>query len=84
MSIQGKDQTSGIYYTLGTSGQVSAGTVATSSTLLTVYPGQTAGTSSGPAGSAQVNAFLPKVWRVAVGIATSTTITATVGCTLIR
>ncbi len=86
ITVQGKDQTSGIYYNIATSGTISTATagVATTSTLVTTYPAVTAGAASGPAGSSEQGFMLPKIWRVQVGIASGTTITANVGCTLIR
>lgn len=86
ITVQGKDQTSGLYYNIATSGQISTATagLATTSTLVTAYPGLTSGSASGPAGSSQQGLLLPKVWRVQVGIANGTTITANVGCSLVR
>lgn len=58
VTIQGKDATSGKYYTL----LASAGLVATGTTPLVVYPGAPVTTNL------SANSPLPRTWRVSVGI----------------
>jgi hypothetical protein len=69
VTIQGKDVTSGKYYTL----LVSTGIASNTTTVLTVYPGLTA------SANVVANNILPRTWRVSVVIATATPTAATLG-----
>jgi hypothetical protein len=75
VTIQGKDEVSGKYYTL----LASAALNATGTTVLTVYPGLTA------SANVMANDTLPKLWRVITAIAgTGPAVTATIAaCTLV-
>lgn len=74
VTIEGKDSTSGKYYTLLTSAALST----VSTTALTVYPGVTV------AANTAASAPLPKTWRVKYSIAgTTPSVTATVSGTVI-
>lgn len=74
VTIQGKDAASGAYYTL----LASAAITAAGTTVLTVYPGQTA------SANVSANDVLPRTWRVLYAIAgTTPAVSATVGASLI-
>lgn len=74
VTVQGKDETSGKYYTL----LASAALTAAGTTVLTVYPGVAAVANS------SANLPLPRVWRVIYTVAgTAPAVTATVGANLI-
>ena len=71
--IEGKDESSGVYYPLLTSAPLSA----VGFTLLTLYPGVT------PVANVSVSQVLPKTWRVRHVIAgTAPQVTATIGASL--
>ena len=70
VTIQGKDVASGKYYTI----LASASLTATSTTVLQVYPGNTA------VANVAVNSKLPRTWRASYTITgTTPSITATIG-----
>lgn len=74
VTIQGKDPTSGKYYTLLASAALST----VSTTVLTVYPALTA------AANVTANDVLPKTWRVITAIGgTTPAVTATVAASLV-
>ena len=74
VTIEGKDMTSGKYYTI----LASAALNATGTTVLRVYPGLAA------SANVTANDALPACWRVkAVAGGTTPTITATIGASLI-
>jgi hypothetical protein len=72
-TIQGKDATSGKYYTLLASAAVSA----VGTTVLRVYPGTTA------AANLVANLPVPRVWRVLATHSAATSFTYSVGANLI-
>jgi hypothetical protein len=72
-TIQGKDNTNGIYYTL----LASTGLTGTGTTVLTVYPGIAATTN------VAASAVVPRVWRVITTDVALTALTATVDCNVI-
>lgn len=73
-TIQGKDETSGQYYTI----LASAAITGVSTTVLRVYPGLTA------ASNTVANDALPKTWRVLATHADADSITYSVGACLIN
>lgn len=74
VAIQGKDNASGVYYTLLSSAAISA----TGTTVLEVYPGVTA------AANASASTTLPRTWRISTAIGgTTPAVTATVGASVI-
>lgn len=73
VTIEGKDATSGKYYTILSS----AALTAAGTTVLRVYPGLVA------AANLTANDVLPRVWRVSTTIAgTTPAVTATIGASL--
>jgi hypothetical protein len=75
-TIQGKDNTNGIYYTL----LASTALTGTGTDVLTVYPGVTAASS---ATAVLVNAVVPRTWRVITTDSSLSALTATVDCNVI-
>lgn len=73
VTLYGKDNASGTYYTLLSSAALGS----TGTTLLSVGPGLTAGTNTA------ANDYLPAVWRIGATVATGP-VSATVGCSLIQ
>jgi hypothetical protein len=74
LAIQGKDLSSGQYYTILTSAALNA----VAFTLLTICPGMVA------VANLTVNDFLPRTWRVACTIAgTTPLVSATIGASLV-
>lgn len=73
LSIEGKDQVSGKYYTLLTGAAVNSN----STNLYKVYPGLTA------AANAVVSDIVPETWRVKVTHGNSNAITYSVGASLV-
>ncbi len=73
-TIQGKDETSGQYYTI----LASAAVTGISTTVLRVYPGLTA------ASNLVANDVLPKTWRVLATHGDSDSLTYSVGASLIN
>lgn len=73
-TIEGKDSTSGKYYTI----LASAALTGTGTTKLVVYPGITTGAN------ATINHPLPRVWRVNVAVGTADSVTYSVGAHPIR
>jgi hypothetical protein len=73
VTIQGKDQASGKYYTI----LASAALAATGTTVLRVYPGMTA------AANVATNDILPATWRVQAVMAGGGSVTATIGGSLL-
>lgn len=73
LTIQGKDPTSGKYYTLLAG--VAVSTVTTN--VYTVYPGQTA------AANVSASTPLPRTWRVLATYNSGTNLTFSVGASLI-
>ncbi len=74
VTIQGRDSTSGKYYTI----LASVAIAAVGTTVLKVYPGLTA------AANAVANDLLPEYWRVSVTHANATAITYSIGASLHR
>ena len=72
-TIQGKDETSGVYYTI----LASAAIAAVGTTVLKVYPGLTAATNT------VANDILPKTWRVRAVAADAESLTYSVGASVI-
>lgn len=72
VTIQGKDVVSGVYYTL----LASAALASTGTTVMTIYPGETA------SANVAANSPLPRTWRVSSVVATGP-VTATVGASVI-
>jgi len=72
-TLQGKDPTSGKYYTI----LASAALAAVATTVLTVYPGLVA------AANLTANDVLPHEWRLAVTVADTDSMTYSVGATLL-
>lgn len=73
-TVQGKDETSGQYYTI----LASAAITGTGTTVLRVFPGATA------AANTVANDVVPKVWRVLATHADADSITYSVGACLIN
>jgi hypothetical protein len=73
-TIQGKDETSGKYYTLLASTAISA----TGTTVLRVYPGLTA------AANAAANLALPRAWRVQATHSAGSNFTYSVGVNYLK
>lgn len=73
VTLQGKDPTSGKYYTI----LASAALAAAATTTLRVFPGATA------AANTAANDVLPAVWRVNVAVADATSITYSIGATVL-
>ena len=69
VTIQGKDEVSGTYYTL----LVSPAIVATGLTVLKVYPGITA------AANASASDIMPRLWRASVAVGSADSVTYSVG-----
>ncbi len=72
-TLQGKDLTSGKYYTI----LASAAITGTGTTVLRVFPGATA------AANTVANAQLPAVWRVSVAAGDADSLTYSVGANLL-
>jgi hypothetical protein len=72
-TIEGKDPTSGKYYTILASSAITG----TGTTVLRVHPGLTAAANS------VANDILPAVWRITATHADSDSITYTVGASLV-
>ena len=73
-TVQGKDETSGGYYTI----LASAAITGTGTVVLRVYPGLTAATN------VTANDILPKTWRVLATHGNSTSHTYSVGASVIN
>ena len=73
ITIQGKDELTGAYYTLLTGTQI----VTATSQVLKVYPGITA------AANASASDVLPKYWRVSVAVADADEATYSISCSMI-
>lgn len=75
VTLQGKDTTSGKYFTILASAALSA----VGTTVLTVFPGATA------SANVAANDILPRTWRVSVTVAgTGPAATATIGASVIN
>lgn len=72
VTIEGKDPSSGKYYTI----LASAALASVATTVLRVYPGLV------PAANLTVNDVLPKTWRVKAVVAGAGTVTATIGAVI--
>lgn len=73
VTIQGKDKVSRKYFTL----LASAALAATGTVVLTVYPGLTA------AGNLTASDVLPETWRVVTAVGDATSITYSIGASLL-
>lgn len=73
LKIEGKDPTSGKYYTILSSAALST----TGTTVLTVYPGIAA------ASNVSASSVLPRVWRATVTASTTDSLTYSVGAHLL-
>jgi hypothetical protein len=74
VTLQGKDTTSGKYYTI----LASAALNATGTTVLTVFPGATA------SANVAANDILPRTWRVSAVVGGSgPSVTATIGASVV-